>query len=192
MKQFQLIILFIKFDVRKTLKKRWKRDKFAYACALYSRKSRKKLLNIGMHILFEPLLRHYIIKVDIFFLSSLIHLKLLNVVFLTDFSVMLQLITPTGLVFLLQQIFDCFYWKKWNLGVIPINFVILGKKIRSRSHLPHLSKLRNFFWKNMSKFRANNHFWFVLIFCSRFKKKKKERKKISVTFAINAIENWLA
>ena len=66
-KQFQLIILFIKFDVKKTLKKRWKRDKFAYACALYSRKSRKKLLNIGMKILFEPLLRHYIIKVDIFF-----------------------------------------------------------------------------------------------------------------------------
>ena len=127
-KQFQLIILFIKFDVRKTLKKRWKRDKFAYACALYSRKSRKKLLNIGMHILFEPLLRHYIIKVDIFFLSSLIHLKLLNVVFLTDFSVMLQLITPTGLVFLLQQIFDCFYWKKMKFRGNSHKFCYFGKK----------------------------------------------------------------
>ena len=176
MKQFQLIILFIKFDVRKTLKKRWKRDKLAYACALYSRKSRKKLLNIGMQILFELLLRHYIQKVDIFLLSSLIHLKLLNVVFLTDFSAMLQLITPTGLVFLLQQIFDCFYWKKWNLGVISINFVILGKKIRSRSHVPDLSKLRHFYLKNMSKFRANNHFWFVLIFYSRLKKKKTKKE----------------
>ena len=153
----------------------------------------KKLLNIGMQILFEPLLRHYIQKVDIFLLSSLIHLKLLNVVFLTDFSAMLQLIAPTGLVFLLQQILDCFYWKKWNLGVISINFVILGKKIRSRSHLPDLSKLRHFYLKNMSKFRANNHFWFVLIFYSRLKKKKpKKTQKISVTFAINAIENWLA
>ena len=51
------------------------------------------------------------------------------------------------LFFLLQQILDYFFEKKWNFGIIPLIFTIFRKKFRSRRHLPHLSKLTNLFWK---------------------------------------------
>ena len=50
------------------------------------------------------------------------------------------------------------------------NFYYFGKKIRSRCHSPHLPKFTNLFSENMSKFRANNHFLFVLIFYSQVQK----------------------
>ena len=69
-----------------------------------------------------------------------------------------------------------FSWKKSNFGIILIIFTILGKKIRSTRHLPHLSKIINLFLKYMSKIRANNHFTL------RFK------KMISDTFAMKTID----
>ena len=75
-----------------------------------------------------------------------------------------------GLVFLLQQIFNYVFLKKWNFGIIPIIFTIFLGKNRSRRHLPLLSKLTSLFSKTMSKFRANNHFLFVLIFYSQVRK----------------------
>ena len=54
----------------------------------------------------------------------------------------------------------------------PQNFYYFEKKKknRSRRHFPRFSKLTSFFSKNMSKFRANNHLLFVLIFYSQFQK----------------------
>ena len=85
-----------------------------------------------------------------------------------------------------QQILNYFFWKKWNFEIIPITFTCFGKKIRFRRHLSHLLKLTNLFSKNMSKFRANNHVLFVLIFYSQIK------KMISDTFAMKSIDflNW--
>ena len=53
-----------------------------------------------------------------------------------------------------------FILKKMKFWDHSDNFYYFGKKIRSRRHLPHLSKLTNLFSKNMSRFRANNHFLF--------------------------------
>ena len=73
--------------------------------------------------------------------------------------------------FLTAAIFRFFFWKDWNFEIIPLILTILGKSIRSRRHLPHLSKIKYLFLKKMSKFGENNHFWFVLIFYSQVQKK---------------------
>ena len=57
-----------------------------------------------------------------------------------------------------------FFWKKMKFWDNSLNLYYFGEKIRSRRHLSHLSKFTNRFLKNMSKFRANNHFWFGFIF----------------------------
>ena len=62
------------------------------------------------------------------------------------------------------------------------NFYYLGEKNKSRRHLPHLSKLTSLFSKNMSKFRANNHFYLCSYFTLSFE------KIISNTFAIKSID----
>ena len=53
-------------------------------------------------------------------------------------------------VFWLQQIFYCFFKKKWNFGIIPFIFTILGKNICSRGQLPQLSKLTILFLKHIN------------------------------------------
>ena len=72
------------------------------------------------------------------------------------------IILRTCFYFWLQQIFDYFYWKKWHFGIIPLSFTILRKKIGSKRHLPHLSKLTNLFLKN------------ILYLCSGFTLRFKE------------------
>ena len=66
--------------------------------------------------------------------------------------------TLMDLFFLTAASFRLFFLKKLNFGIIPLIFTILEKKIRPRRHLPHLLKLTDLFLKNMSTFRANNHF----------------------------------
>ena len=63
-----------------------------------------------------------------------------------------------------------FFGKKMKFWDNSHNFYHFGKKIKSRSHLRHLSRLTNLCSKNMIKFRANNHFLFVLVFYSQFQK----------------------
>ena len=53
-------------------------------------------------------------------------------------------------VFWLQQVFYCFFKKKWNFGIIPFIFTILGKNICSRGQLPQLSKLTILFLKHIN------------------------------------------
>ena len=74
--------------------------------------------------------------------------------------------------FFIAANFRLFLLKKMKFRGNFHKFCYFGEKNYTRSHLPNLSKLRHFYLKNMSKFRANNHFWFVLIFYSRLKKKK--------------------
>ena len=57
-------------------------------------------------------------------------------------------------------LFIYLFWKKMKFWDHSDNFYYFGEKIRSRRHLPHLSKLTNLFSKNMSRFRANNLFLF--------------------------------
>ena len=70
----------------------------------------------------------------------------------------------TCIFFLTAANFQWLFLKKREFWDNSHNFYYFGKKIRSRRHLPYLSKLTIVFSKNMSKFRENNHFLFVLIF----------------------------
>ena len=70
--------------------------------------------------------------------------------------------------FLTAANFQLFFLKKMKFWDNCYNFYHLEEDNRSRRHLPHLSKLTSLFWKNMSKFRANNHF--VLNFHSQVRK----------------------
>ena len=62
--------------------------------------------------------------------------------------------------------------KKMKFWDNSYDFYSFGEKIgpTSRRHLSHLSMLRSLFIENISKFRANNHFLFVLIFYSQVRK----------------------
>ena len=76
-----------------------------------------------------------------------------------------------GLFFLTAAIFRLFLLKKMKFWDNSLKFYYFDEKTSPRSHLSHLSKLANLFLKDMSKFRANNHSWFVLILLSGSKKK---------------------
>ena len=79
--------------------------------------------------------------------------------------------TPFLDFFLTAAIFRLFLLKKMKFWDNSLKFYYFDEKTSPRSHLPHLSKLANLFLKDMSKFRANNHSWFVLILLSGSKKK---------------------
>ena len=76
----------------------------------------------------------------------------------------------TCIFFLTAANFQWLFLKKREFWDNSHNFYYFGKKIRSRRHFPHLPKLTILFSKNKSKFRANNHFLFVLIFYSQVPK----------------------
>ena len=76
----------------------------------------------------------------------------------------------TCIFFLTAANFQWLFLKKREFWDNSHNFYYFGKKIRSRRHFPHLPKLTILFSKNKSKFRANNHFLFVLIFYSQVRK----------------------
>ena len=85
----------------------------------------------------------------------------------------LEVVTQSfyGLIFFERSKFSIiFFLKKMKFWDNSHNFYYFGKKIRSRRHFPHLPKLTILFSKNKSKFRANNHFLFVLIFYSQVEK----------------------
>ena len=88
------------------------------------------------------------------------------------------------LFFFIAANFQLFFFLKIKFWDNSHNFHYFGKKIRSRRHFPHLPKLTNLFSNNMSKFRANNHFSFAIIFYSQVKKKKM----ISDTFTMKNID----